>query len=270
MEWNFYILAGLGIFLGIIGLCSPLLKRIPQNPILGFRTRATLRSRRAWEEVHGRIALPLGTLGLSAGLVGFILAHTWPTFVALTVYGVVSLSSIWGLLWYYARLAGQIANEDPIAQPSLPAGRLRLELSRSLTFPWECLVWGIMLLTLMLTAYFYPQLPDQIPTHFDLTGKPDHWEEKRWYRGYGLVFIQLFMYIFLTYVSRGYTERLWQLGLFGVKLLVITMVGVMQYVVFATALGYTELSMNVVFIFVIGVISLCSVVLLKTIIHRRS
>lgn len=42
----------------------------------------------------------------------------------------------------------------------------------------EFLSWVFLVILIALPLYFYNQLPDEIPMHFDINGKPDRYDEK--------------------------------------------------------------------------------------------
>lgn len=47
------------------------------------------------------------------------------------------------------------------------------------TTKWLLLVFGLLLLAAGLDlAYYYPQLPDRVATHFNIEGQPDDWSSK--------------------------------------------------------------------------------------------
>ena len=65
------------------------------------------------------------------------------------------------------------------------------------------LLLELMLLFLIFYSFyyaikFYPQLPDKIPAHFGIDGKPDGWVAKSWLTALGLSYFELALYLLMT------------------------------------------------------------------------
>ena len=81
-------------------------------------------------------------------------------------------------------------------------------------FPWRWTAPGavIVLATAATGVVRYPQLPDQLATHFTASGHPDHWADRSPWSAFALVIIQLFVLVLitglmaLTYHSRPDTD----------------------------------------------------------------
>ena len=48
----------------------------------------------------------------------------------------------------------------------------------------EAIGWIGLLILIILPIYYYPELPEIIPRHFDLNGKPDGYGNKKYYGHY--------------------------------------------------------------------------------------
>jgi uncharacterized membrane protein len=57
----------------------------------------------------------------------------------------------------------------------------------------ELIPLGLALLSILYVAYHFGQLPEEIPTHFDINGQPDAWGKK--YMLLVLLVIQLYVYM---------------------------------------------------------------------------
>ena len=65
---------------------------------------------------------------------------------------------------------------------------------------------GIVLLTIapvLLLVYFYPQLPERIPTHWNWKGEPDAWARKSYYSVFSIAAILVYMQGLLLFVKQG-------------------------------------------------------------------
>lgn len=71
--------------------------------------------------------------------------------------------------------------------------------------PWQNQMETISLIAISVlityTSYYYFYLPDQIPTHFDISGKADRWGSKT--SLLTLPIIGLAMYILLTFINKS-------------------------------------------------------------------
>jgi len=91
------------------------------------------------------------------------------TTVVLVTFGLIVLGGILaGAVWFmsYAR------RFVPARETSRPAAT-----AEGLSFRWRYIVLplALLLLSVILAAYFYHQLPAEVATHFQLDGTPDRW-----------------------------------------------------------------------------------------------
>lgn len=49
---------------------------------------------------------------------------------------------------------------------------------KNINIKQEAIIWLILLIPIVCIAYYYNQLPQQVPTHFDLNGQPDSYGSK--------------------------------------------------------------------------------------------
>lgn len=63
--------------------------------------------------------------------------------------------------------------------------------------------------SLLIAIWYYPSLPDKIPTHFNLKGEPDDWSSKN--AVFMLPGIAVFMYGIMMVVIKGVPPRMWNL-----------------------------------------------------------
>jgi hypothetical protein len=80
--------------------------------------------------------------------------------------------------------------EQPVLEPPPFPGEQEL----------EAVAWGGLALAWLLVGLYWSSLPEQIPTHFDLWGRPNHWGSKVFiflFPGLGL-----FHYVLFTLIQR--------------------------------------------------------------------
>lgn len=51
-----------------------------------------------------------------------------------------------------------------------------------------------------IAVYYWPTLPELVPTHFDFSGKPDDWRTKQWL--FFIPALSVLIYLLLTIISR--------------------------------------------------------------------
>jgi uncharacterized membrane protein len=73
--------------------------------------------------------------------------------------------------------------KETIADGNLVRDRITVELGaeeekKPVHVAWFLLLLAPVAVTAALAAYYYPQMPDRVPTHFDLTGTADAWAYK--------------------------------------------------------------------------------------------
>ena len=119
--------------------------------------------------------------------------------VILIAFGVIILGgALASVLWliFYAR---RFARAKKIAQEATTTA--------GLSFHWRYVMLPIalLLLSILLSAYFYPQLPAEIATHFKLDGTPDRWLSREITMLWVLV-PQLFLTLLAIAIGWGITK----------------------------------------------------------------
>ncbi len=185
-----WIGVGVGIFLLIAGLAT---RRCGPNPWFGFRTPHTLASERVWREVNRRAGGAFAALGAVLALGSLLGRGMGANFLAF--FGFV-LGMLLVLTVYYAFLAWRLYKAEGWEVP-----REEVSLWDFVPPRWEVLPVAILLSCLLWTLVVYPSLPQRIPVHFDLAGRPDGWARKSFLSVGGTVLLTAFFYALLTAFS---------------------------------------------------------------------
>lgn len=136
----------------------------------GFRTRWALLSERAWYATQRQAAPAL----VATGAVFTVFAALTPAPVLIPwvlPVGLLVLLAPVGISLHRASYRAYLA--DPERRPAVPGARRHLP---PLTFSERvlfALMLGLPLLSLAACVVALPQLPEQVPVHFDLAGRPD-------------------------------------------------------------------------------------------------
>ena len=154
----------------------------------------------------------------------------------------------------------------PASAPSPSAGLRPRRYADYVPLVWEALPLALIALTASYLAITYAAAPAIIPTHFDAAGNPNAFSTKSIGSYFMLVWTQLFLYALITFLSvltvgakaqptaadETFRRRMLRY-LFGVKTLMIAMMGVLAYAVAQSALnGYANT--NWILWVVIGVV----------------
>jgi uncharacterized membrane protein len=67
----------------------------------------------------------------------------------------------------------------------------------------EIAVVVLTIVPVLLIVYYYPQLPEQIPTHWNWKGEPDGWTRKTYYSVFSLAAILVYMQGLMLFVKQG-------------------------------------------------------------------
>lgn len=158
------------------------------------------------------------------------------------------------LAWRSARA---LATAMPPSSTPAPSAELRpRHYADYVPLIWETLPLALIALTASYLAITYAAAPAIIPTHFDAAGNPNAYSTKSIGSYFLLVWTQLFLFVLITYLSaltvrakaqptasnetfRRRTLRY----LFGVKTLMIALMGAMAYAVAQSALsGHADIN----------------------------
>lgn len=154
----------------------------------------------------------------------------------------------------------------PASTPAPSAGLRPRRYADYVPLIWEALPLALIAVTASYLAITYAAAPSIIPTHFDAAGNPNAFSTKSIGSYFMLVWTQLFLYALITFLSVLTVRAKAQPGaadetfrrrmlryLFGVKTLMIAMMGVLAYAVAQSALnGYSNT--NWILWVVIGVV----------------
>ena len=204
--------------------------------------------------------------------------------VGLALLWMLAPASFWNSLWIVViplvlvlmpdipyLLAWRSARALAIALPpaSTPAPLAGLRPRRYADYVpliWEALPLALIALTASYLAITYAAAPAIIPTHFDAAGNPNAFSTKSIGSYFMLVWTQLFLYALITFLSvltvrakaqptvadETFRRRMLRY-LFGIKTLMIAMMGVLAYAVTQSALNGNS-NTNWILWVVIGVV----------------
>ena len=210
-------------------------KKIERNCLLGFRNKYTLQSEYVWREINPKSSRCLGGLGvivIALSLMGFLS----PSYLML--YLVIALMSVGpiSIVFYYHLLSKRLFFSEERKREESDTGVLELESTISPSLKIEIIPVIIIIVTLFTTYLMYDRIPDRIPTHYDFMGRPDHWEDKSWFRSSILLIVQISSYALISIftalgkkVSSGTMSGNSDRVIFVLKTFFILVFGLMQY-----------------------------------------
>lgn len=181
------IIAGLGTYF--------IASKMGPNHWFGVRYSYTMLNREIWEKTNRLGGLLFLGAGIFLELAALVMPKQWePLFVILGV-GLVLLTIL--LTYYYAKGLAQGESPEEQALTTPDQGRLKkLYLAFAL---------ALNLILLMVSIWYYPNLPEQMATHFLTDGQPDGWVNKPLALAFPII-IQSFL-IFIFYLTYGEQER---------------------------------------------------------------
>lgn len=167
MDW---VTTSLSVALAITGFTLYFLaSKIPPNPLVGFRAGYSYVSRRVWVRLNRVSALAL----IALAAVVFTLGCLYGSLAAALTSGIGSIVLVAALIPY----AEAVAEKELIRSPA--AGGRVTELKGLPPHPiLVTLVVASALASLTYLAVTYPQLPPEIPTHFNIWLQPDSYGPK--------------------------------------------------------------------------------------------
>jgi uncharacterized membrane protein len=180
--------------------------------------------------------------------------HFWSSlWIAVIPLALVLIPDIPYLLAWRSSRALALA-QPPEVTPS-PSAELRpRHYADYVPLIWEALPLALIALTASYLAITYAAAPAVIPTHFDAAGNPNAFSTKSIGSYFFLVWTQIFLYLLITFLSvltvgakaqptaadETFRRRMMRY-LFGIKTLMIAMMGVLAYAVAQSALnGYSN------------------------------
>lgn len=149
------------------------------------------------------------------------------------------------------RASRALASSAPPAAPPVPSAGLHpRRYADYVPLVWEALPLALIALTASYLAMTYAAAPAIIPTHFDAAGNPNAYAHKTVGSYFLLVWTQLFLYVLITFLSaltvrakaqptvadETFRRRMMRY-LFGVKSLMIALMGVLALSVAQSALS---------------------------------
>lgn len=160
---------GTGLALVVMGNAT---SRARPGLWFGFRTRWALLSERAWYATQRQAAPAL----VSTGAVFTVFAALTPAPVLIPwvlPVGLLVLLAPVGISLHRASYRAYLA--DPERRPAFPGARRHLPPLTSVERLLLALMLGLPLLSLAAYVVVLPWLPEQVPVHFDLAGRPDRY-----------------------------------------------------------------------------------------------
>ncbi len=190
-----------GLIIAISGLILIFVaKRLPVNPFVGFRIGYTYASRKIWVK-YNRLA------GISFFVIGLVI-----TFLSLVIQSVSLLVAIILILVFsniilLSFLAAREAERElgkeafKIEETSRYIDKkiMRIEPVKP-SLPRLILMVLPPILSVILTIYYLPLLPDKIPVHFDIEGQPDRWESLSTFISTTLPFLIGFQFLAIIFL----------------------------------------------------------------------
>ncbi len=114
-----------------------------------------------------------------------------PIVISIAVFLVV-LGCV-GVIWFVFRQKQVVENKEPMRQPTK---------GMALAFHWSYIILpvAILLLSIILTAYFYGRLPAELAYHFKPDGSPDRWLSRE-----AMILVTLLPQLLFTLTAWGLT-----------------------------------------------------------------
>ncbi len=163
-----------GTLLGIIFIFSGILCLAIRNKpkvgryMIGFRVPYTFASERAWKRAHEVV----GVMFIAFGFMLIILAKILPLSM-LTVVMLIELGAIISVGTLVAKREAELESFERLDENT------EIKIIKPIDVkPWIAISVAMILIYSAIVAYVYPLLPGKVAIHFDLSGKPDRFDDK--------------------------------------------------------------------------------------------
>ncbi len=167
----------IGLIIAVSGAIIALVaKRLPINPFIGFRIGYTYSSKKIWVK-YNRYA------GISFTIIGLVIMALSLIIESITFLTIILLTTMLTTTITLALLAAH-ESEKELGKQAYEIEKKReqreekiMRINPVMPSPPR-LILMIMppILSIILSIYYIPLLPENIPVHFDINGYPDKWE----------------------------------------------------------------------------------------------
>ncbi len=186
----------IGLVIAVSGLILIFIaKRLPVNPFVGFRIGYTYASRKIWVKYNRLAGISFFVIGLA---IIFLSLYIQSLSLMITILLVLVFLNIVILSLLAAREAERELGREAfkIEEGAKYRGK---EITRIEPVKPSLLRFILMILppilSIILTIYYLPLLPEKIPVHFNVEGQPDRWESLTAFISSTLLFLIGFQFI---------------------------------------------------------------------------
>ncbi len=166
-----------GLIIAVSGLILVFVaKRLPVNPFVGFRIGYTYASRKVWVK-YNRLA------GISFFIIGLVIIFLSLLIQSISLLVMITLILVFSDTVLLSFLAARKAERD-LGKEAFKIEETGRYFDRRITriepvkpSPLRLILMILPpILSIILTMYYLPLLPNEIPVHFNIEGQPDRWE----------------------------------------------------------------------------------------------
>ncbi|WP_187146079.1 SdpI family protein [Staphylothermus hellenicus] len=167
----------ISVFIGLILIITGIIlylfaERIPRNLLFGFRIGYTLSSKKLWVKYNRLSGIVLVFIGLVTLFLPLFISNIMV--LILILLGLIIVSTI-TLTYMASREAKQELSFETVGLGV--AGRRIWRIMPVKPSPLRIILAVLPpLLSIILTLYLLPYLPNLIPVHYDISGAPNRWD----------------------------------------------------------------------------------------------